>query len=158
MKDPFKIIVTILFFSFFVNGTFAQKISSFDFSRCLMNLENDSSKIKVTNLSENKVKIQIHTYGSCNGNFDSGFELKDKLLNLKFWTKPIIIRDKEGNKSELVEKADCNCMFLLTYVIQGLSTEFFDIIYINGQSLKQIDEENISKEIDFLIQLDSLEK
>ena len=79
-------------------------------------------------------------------------------MNLKFWTKPTILTDKEGEKTELIEVADCNCMFLLTYHLESLPLESFNIVYVNGQTLEQIDADNILTEVDLDIELDSLKK
>ena len=56
-------------------STYGQTISSFEFSRCMKEHVNDSSKIMVTDPLNNITEIQILTYGPCNGNFDSGLEL-----------------------------------------------------------------------------------
>ena len=92
--------------------------------------------------------INLKTYAPCNGNLLGGLEVSDKSLNLKFWTKPTIVTDKKGKKTEIIEVADCNCMFDFKYQIKDLPTMDRKDIKVNGQTLKEIDSKNIWTEIE----------
>ena len=92
--------------------------------------------------------INLKTYAPCNGNLLGGLEAIDKNLNLKFWTKPTIVTDKKGKKTEIIEIADCNCMFDFKYQIKDLPTMDIKDIKVNGLTLKEIDSKNIWTEIE----------
>ncbi|ELR73715.1 hypothetical protein C900_02119 [Fulvivirga imtechensis AK7] len=78
-------------------------------------------------------------------------------MNLKFWTKPTTLTDEDGNEVELLEVAECNCIFLFDYQIDELAIQEFDSIKVNGETLEQIDAENILTEM-LEIKLDTLKE
>lgn len=127
---------------------FGQTLTKFDYSDCLKDGVGDSSKIVNIKKSGRLTTINIKTYAPCNGNLAGGLEVVDKELNLKFWTKPTIITDKKGKKSEIIEVADCNCLFDFKYQIKDLPTMDTKEIKVNGQTLKEIDSKNILTEIE----------
>ena len=128
--------------------TYGQTIKFFEFSRCLKEHMNDSSEVLVRKNKAAFSEIVIRTYGPCNGNFDSGVEKTDDTINLKFWTKPIIVTDKNGNITELYEVAECYCMFKFTYHIADLTINEKHSINVNGKTLQDIDRNNILTEFD----------
>jgi hypothetical protein len=103
----------------------------------------DSSRIVDIKKSGRLTTINLKTYAPCNGNLAGGFETADKRLNLKFWTKPTIVTDKKGKKTEVIEVADCNCMFDLKYQIKDLPTVDIKNIRVNGLTLKEIDDKSM---------------
>ncbi|WP_157493842.1 hypothetical protein [Fulvivirga imtechensis] len=141
----------------FTLSSFGQTISSFTYSRCLEEHFNDSSRVIKIDQLKGLTEIQLRTYGPCNGNFDAGVELKGRVLNLKFWTKPTTLTDEDGNEVELLEVAECNCIFLFDYQIDELAIQEFDSIKVNGETLEQIDAENILTEM-LEIKLDTLKE
>ena len=132
---------------------FSQNLERFTFSECLKECSNDSSKIEEIILKGDLTIIKLKTYAPCNGNFAGGVEEKNNFLNLKFWTKSTNLKDKNGNVSELVEVADCNCVFRFTYEVKDLKVRA-DLVKVNGLTLKQIDTSNILTELS--VELDSI--
>ena len=125
-----------------------QSLTKFDYSDCLKDCINDSSKIVDMKKSERLTTVNLKTYAPCNGNLIGGMEIVDKNLNLKFWTKPTIVTDKKGKKKEIIEVSDCDCMFDLKYQIKDLPTVDIKQIKVNGQTLKEIDSRNILTELE----------
>jgi hypothetical protein len=127
---------------------FGQSLARFEYSNCLNEYVGDSSKIVDIKKMGRVTTINLKTYAPCNGNLAGGFEVVDKDLNLKFWPKPSIVTDKKGKESEIVEIADCNCMFEFKYRILDLSAIDMKHIKVNGLTLKEIDARNILIEIE----------
>lgn len=125
-----------------------QSLTKFDYSDCLKQSVNDSSKISETRKNRLLTIISLKTYAPCNGNLAGGIEITNGLLNLKFWTQPTIITDKKGTKTEILEIADCNCLFDFKYQIKDLPKVDIKEIKINGRTLKEIDSKNILTEIE----------
>jgi len=109
---------------------------------------NDSSKILTQKNSIDYSEIVLRTYAPCNGNFDSGIEVVENNINLKFWTKPTIVTDENGEVTELYEVAECYCMFKFTYHISDLILDERQSVKVNGLTLMQIDGNNIMTEFD----------
>jgi hypothetical protein len=135
-------------------SVFGQALINFKYSNCLNEYVNDSSRISEIKTSETITTIMLKTYAPCNGNLDGGIEINENALNLKFWTRQTIVKDKNGKEVELTEVADCNCMLNFKYQISGLATVEKSRIKVNGLSLRAIDARNIGEEIS--IELDSL--
>src|SRR5687767_239046 len=104
---------SILLASFFMTTACVsgQTLINFKYSNCLKECVNDSSRIDEIKTRETIMTISLKTYAPCNGNLDGGIESNENTLNLKFWTRPTIVKDKNGREAELTEVADCNCMF-----------------------------------------------
>ncbi len=132
----------------------AQQLQKFDFSNCLAECRNDSSAIEEISAAGHLTHIKVKTYAPCNGNFAGGIQVSPGFVNLKFWTRPTVVTEKNGKVSELLEIADCNCVFRFVYEIKGLGKIDYRSIRINGKTLKQIDSMNILTEIP--LDLDSL--
>ena len=128
-----------------INGglLFGQSLKKFNYSACLKDCANDSSKVNEVKKTGRLAVISIKTYAPCSGNLEGGLDLRNNFLNLTFGTKPTIVKDKKGKTLELIEVADCNCMFNLKYQIKDLSTVDVKNIRINGLTLKEIDSKNI---------------
>ncbi|CAN5484658.1 hypothetical protein BH10BAC4_BH10BAC4_11530 [soil metagenome] len=141
-----RLSLTILFLAI-MTGVFSQKLVKFNYSACLKDLVNDSSKVQEIKSVGTTTTIRLRTYAPCNGNLGGGFEFSKNTINLKYWTKPIIIKHKNGKHTELLEIADCNCLFDFTYQIEGLASIDKKAIKVNGLTLKDIDSRNIWKEI-----------
>lgn len=125
-----------------------QSLTKFDYSDCLKNCVNDSSKIVDMRKSGRLTIINLKTYAPCNGNLLGGLEISDKSLNLRFWTKPTVVIDKKGKKTEIIEVADCNCMFDFRYQIKDLPKMNRRDIKVNGQTLNEIDSKKIWREME----------
>jgi hypothetical protein len=136
------------------NSLIAQRLEKFTFSGCMWECRNDSSKIEGIQSVKSLTLINVKTYAPCNGNFVGGVEAYDDLVNLTFRTKPTIIKDSKGNVHEVIEVADCNCVFLFLYEVYGLAKVTEQSIRINGLSLKEINARNIYTEL--LIELDTI--
>lgn len=147
---------SILIVPFFLTTAcvFGQALINFKYSNCLKEYVNDRSRISEIKTNETITTIILETYAPCNGNLDGGIDINENTLNLKFWTRPTIVKDKNGKAVELTEVADCNCMFNFKYQISGLATVDKSRIKVNGLSLRAIDARNIGEEIS--IELDSL--
>lgn len=118
---------------------FGQSLFKFTYSDCLRDCIGDSSKFVAIKKIGLLTKIDLRTYAPCNGNLIGAFELNSKILNLKFSSKPTIVIDKKGLRNEVLEVADCNCLFNLEYQIKNLpKIEIIDI-RVNGHTLKEID-------------------
>jgi hypothetical protein len=148
-----KSILTISLFAT-VTCVFGQTLTNFKYSNCLKECVNDSSRINEIKTSERITTISLKTYAPCNGNLDGAIEINGSILNLKFWTRPTIVKGKTGKDTKLIEVSDCNCMFNFTYQISGLATVEQSRIKVNGLSLRAIDARNKGEEIS--IELDSL--
>jgi hypothetical protein len=112
----------------------AQTLTGFNYSSCLKECVNDSSKINEIKTRGAITTIDLMTYAPCNGNLEGGIEINGNALNLKFWTRPTIVKGKNGKVVELIEVADCNCMFSFEYQISGLGTVDKSKIKVNGLS------------------------
>lgn len=128
---------------------FSQTLTRFSFSECLVECRNDSSAIEEIIANKGLAIIKIKTYAPCNGNFVGEIEIKSGLVNLKFRTKPTIIKNKDGTVSELVEVADCNCVFRFAYEVKGLEQVNSNRIKVNGSTLREIDARNIWENEEF---------
>lgn len=146
-RSMIKITLTILIL---VIGSrlFGQSLTKFDYSACLKESVGDSSKVNEVKKNGLLTIISLKTYAPCNGNLAGGIEIKNSFLNLKFWTKPTIVKDKKGKQTEIIEVADCNCLFDFIYQIKDLPSLDKKEIKVNGQTLKEINAKNILTEIE----------
>jgi hypothetical protein len=136
------------------SNLFAQQLERFSFSDCLVECKNDSSVVEEIRPIGQLTLIRVKTYAPCNGNFAGGVKVSPSFVNLKFSTRPTVVHDKEAKVAELIEVADCNCVFRFVYEIRGLRKIDSRSIRINGEALKDIDAKNIMTEI--LINMDSI--
>ncbi len=140
--------ITLLILSLVIGGRLVgQSLIRFDSSDCLKDCVGDSSKVYRVEKSGLLTIISLKTYAPCNGNLTGDVEIINSFLNLKFWTKSAIVTDIKGRKTEIVEVADCNCMFDFKYQIQDLRALELKEIIVNGKTLKEIDSKNILAEI-----------
>jgi hypothetical protein len=155
-KSPLTRSFLVLLILMIASEVSAQKLSMFNYSSCLPDCVNDSSKITEIKTEARSTTIRLKTYAPCNGNLSGELEIVKNIVNLEFRTKPTIIVDKKGTKSEIIEVADCNCMFSFKYQISGLTSMHGKIIKVNGQSLREIDSKNIVPEETITFELDSI--
>ena len=127
---------------------FGQSLAKFVYSDCLESSVGDSSKVIDIKKNGRLTTINLRTYAPCNGNLLGGLETVGKNLDLKFWTKSMIVTDKKATKAEIIEVADCNCLFDFRYQIKNLPAVNIKQIRVNGQTLKEIDSNNILTEIE----------
>ena len=125
----------------------AQQLEKFSFSDCLVECKNDSSAVEEISPVGQSTLIRVKTYAPCNGNFTGDIQVSASIVNLKFWTRPTVVKNKDGRVTKLVEVADCNCVFRFAYDIKGLRKIDSRGIRINGKTLKEIDARNILAEI-----------
>ena len=125
-----------------------QKLKAFSYSNCLLECLNDSSKIsEITKTGEITI-IKLKTYAPCNGNLAGNVTYLNENLNLMFWTKSTKIKRKDGTVAELIEVADCNCLFDFTFEIHDIKNTITPVsILINGQTLQEIDARHVLNEI-----------
>ncbi len=127
---------------------FGQNLDSFKFSDCNKSDSIRTSEIKKISIQNNGLTtIDLRTYANCRGNFEGDIELLENFVNLMFQVKPVRIKQKDGSYSEIVELADCNCLFDFQYRISGIDHIGKDQIKVNGMTLTEIDEMNIGWEI-----------
>ena len=68
--------------------------------------------------------------------------MKNGQMNLKFWTKPSIVVDKNGKKNEMLEVAECDCLFSFEYQFKNLPAFSATSITINGLTPREINSNN----------------
>ena len=119
-----------------------QTISDFTYSSCLDRI--DSSRVSLTPVDSRSISIKLSTYVPCNGNFQASAEQTDDgLLDFAITSKPKWSQDRNGLQTEIVEVADCNCLFDFSFIVNGISSKDVAGILVNGQTLPQIDQANI---------------
>ncbi|MEM6298421.1 MAG: hypothetical protein AAF740_07010 [Bacteroidota bacterium] len=124
----------------------AQVVEEFSISSCLKDCVSDSSDVINQEEQNGLTSIHVRTFGNCNSDVEASVVLKDKVLDLRFDIKSkSLIR--EGEVIEIIEVADCNCLFLLDYKVRNLSLSDFDRLLVNGKTLQEIDTENRMEEI-----------
>src|SRR5688572_3243985 len=114
---------TIFIFLFFatLNEGSGQVLEKFNFSDCLKECIGDSTKLDSIAHTNNLTKIDFTAYAPCNGNLEGQISLSKDTLDLKYSPKPtIIVNKKTGKVGEILEIADCDCIFKFTYAIKGL--------------------------------------
>jgi hypothetical protein len=139
-----KPLVTILFLLVNV-ALYGQSMIKFAFSDCLKDCKGDSSVIKEMSEKRWVTTIKLKTYAPCNGNLAGGVEITADVLNLKFWTKSTVVTDKKGAKLEILEVADCDCMFDFQYQIRNAPRIEIKNVRVNGRTLREIDALSIIK-------------
>ena len=147
-----RIISVLIFILLWSLGLEGQTLTKFTYTECIRDTVRSSRFHEIKNVGQSTI-IRLRTYAPCNGNLDGGFEITNKNLNLKFWTKPTIPIDKKGNKSKIIEVADCNCLFDFDYMLDKLPPFDKNLILINGSTLKEIDSKNIF-EVEIKVNLD----
>jgi hypothetical protein len=132
------ILLIIILFTFHVYGQSIKTIK-FTYSHCLDSIYGEPSSVIFQKNSENTLIIKLRTYAPCNDNLAGGVEIMSaNTVNLTFKVKPTLIKDKKGKVHELLEIADCTCLFDFQYEVQtsiDLSTK---TILVNNESLEEI--------------------
>jgi hypothetical protein len=149
-----KIILIILFQ---ITGTIllGQSLKNFTYSDCLTDCYGDSSEIKKIARSDRVIRIELRTYAPCSGNFKGEIKLLSSgVLDLRFRLTGQVYKDKNGYEYELIEVAECDCVFDFTYEIENLNDINKSLITVNGKTLKEIKFKYIPSDIKF--DLDSL--
>jgi hypothetical protein len=107
----------------------------------------DSSKIlSIVKINEH-TEIKIRTYAPCGGEFQGEYKLLTGILDLRFSIMPVKYKNKEGKEYELIEVADCNCIFDFTYKFFHLPHINAKSITVNGKSILEIYQQNQMTEI-----------
>jgi hypothetical protein len=128
-----------------------QVLTYFSYSECQNLVDGDSSKITIEG-NKGHTKIDLRTYGSCNGQFEGRIEVEATgNLNLIFLKKTTKYINNAGEEYEVLEITDCNCLFDFKYVISNLKTIDAKAVTINGLTLAEIDRRNIGTEIEVIV-------
>jgi TonB family protein len=129
-----------------------QILENFVFSDCLKQCIGDSTKIDSIECANDLTKIHFTAYAPCNGTLEGQINLSQDTLDLKYSTKPtIIVNKKTGKVAEILEIADCDCVFKFSYTIKGLRAISQSNIKINGETLENINKRNFSDELEIEI-------
>ncbi|MEQ8809128.1 MAG: hypothetical protein RIE59_08695 [Imperialibacter sp.] len=119
-----------------------QTISDFTYSSYLDKI--DSSRVSLAPVDSSTISIKLSTYVPCNGNFQASAEqTDDALLDISIAPIPMQYRDSNDVKAEIIEVADCKCLFDFSFIVNGISSKDVAGILVNGQTLPQIDQANI---------------
>ncbi|MBX2968670.1 MAG: hypothetical protein KF803_04820 [Cyclobacteriaceae bacterium] len=151
-----RLTLTVTFLSISIM-LFGQTLKKFNYSDCHEDTGNDSTKIQVTQASKELTIITLKTYAPCSGNFVGEIEIKSiGILDLRFKTKPTQYKNKKGEIYELIEVADCNCLFVFTYEISTINDLKQTSITVHGKTALQINQANSFKEIK--VEFDSIRR
>src|SRR5687767_7267451 len=115
-----KTILILLFVTPSV-GLSGQTLTKFYFSQ-VSPCKSDSSKIQSVTKADGLTEIKLRSYAPCGSNLKGAVKLMPAgLLDLRFEVKPNKYKNKKGEKYELLEISECDCMFDFTYQISGLN-------------------------------------
>lgn len=129
-------------------GLFGQTLTNFTYSDCLQECIGDSSKIQSIVKTNEHTEIKLRTYAPCGGKFKGEYKLSlSGILDLRFSIIPVEYKNKEGEEYELLEVADCNCIFDFTYEFIQLKDIDEKSITVNGKTLLEINQQNQMIEI-----------
>jgi len=152
--------ILVLLFSYMSIGLWGQTLTKFTYSDCLKDCVEDGTKTKEIITIEGITKIFFMNWATCSGNFEGEIEIaSNEMLNLWYQTKPTKYKNNKGEEYELVEVADCDCIFEFTYEISGLVDINPNSIRVNGIDFSNIGDiffEEEEEEGFFEIMLDSI--
>ena len=142
--------VLIILFQFTFTWLLGQTLTSFTYSDCLFECYGVSSEIKNVTKTGKITKIELRTYAPCSGNFKGEIKLSPSgVLDLRFRIAGQVYKDKNGYEYELIEVAECDCVFDFVYEIENLYDLNKNLMTINSKTLKQIKYKYVPMDIKF---------
>jgi hypothetical protein len=117
---------------------YSQVLKKLSYSACMMECKDDSTSVKEINEVKGTTFIKLLTHANCAGNFDGEVKRRGGKVDLIFWIKPTIIKKKNGEIVEILETADCDCPFEVSFEISDLKNIGIDSILVNGRSIRDM--------------------
>lgn len=117
---------------------YSQVLKKLSWSACMMDCKDDSTRVKEINEVKGTTFIKLFTHANCAGNFDGEVKRKEGKVDLIFWIKPTLVKKKNGEIVEILETADCDCPFEVSFEIGDLKNITIDSILVNGRSIRDM--------------------
>lgn len=136
----FAYLALLLFIS---QQLYAQKLVDFSVSVCKSDSIEGSEVYYVYPQSDGSTIIKFRSYANCNRNFEADVEFRDGLLNFIISLKYTRIYRKDGTYVEVLEVAECDCLFEFTFRIQGIIPFHSRNFLVNSLTFEEIDKKYV---------------
>ena len=137
-----KILYLIIIILSLTVSVYGQKVVTFKYTACAGDdAEVKEPHVQLIERSGNTTKIKMTAFANCAGKFNSTVRVvNDSTIDLQIKVKPTIYKNRKGEPYELLEEAECDCIFDFDYELIGITAVNSKIILVNGRTFDDMKE------------------